>query len=276
MRWPRRAWPSTSAPTHAERRQILPSVPFRPDQRGKALSKDKTLQPTVSTARAEAFSVFFASPERTASLHARACCGFLDCAEQVAVRAGARETEQATELVLGRSRCMGQPIRIATNRQYLERALRFEFETILFTAPESPIVCKSPNLIYLWQPLASETALQPNAKTLRVNSSSSRLNGTPTRRNSKVAAESTNGVEKKAHRERPGPAAKGHAGEKTALPTGIAGLVAEAECLQAILGEAKSKARQLVAALRRHRRCSKRVAGTLATLRQIPFQEVAS
>lgn len=200
----------------------------------------------------------------------------LDCAEQVAVRAGARETEQATELVLGRSRYVGEPLRIATNRQYLERALRFGFEEIHFTSPESPIVCKAPDRVYVWQPLSAELAVERSEQVQRVDSSSTRLNGIPTTPETKPVQTNANGSAKKTRSNHPPAHVNGRPAEEPVPATGLAALVAQAESLHTSLSEAKSKTRELIKALRRHRRSSRRVAGTLASLRQIPLQEVAS
>ena len=67
----------------------------------------------------------------------------VDLNGRIAVRANAPDQpRQVTELVLSRSSYTGLPVCIATNRAFLDRALRLGFTEIGFTGVESPFVCR--------------------------------------------------------------------------------------------------------------------------------------
>jgi hypothetical protein len=67
----------------------------------------------------------------------------LDFNGRIAVRARAAEQpQQVTELILSRSRYTGSPLCIATNRVFLERALRLGLGEVRFVTVDSAFVCR--------------------------------------------------------------------------------------------------------------------------------------
>lgn len=71
----------------------------------------------------------------------------LDLAAHVIVRARAEEEKRCTDVVLPGSQREGKPARIATDRQFLQRALRLGFRSFQFTDPEKPVLCREGNRV---------------------------------------------------------------------------------------------------------------------------------
>jgi hypothetical protein len=139
------------------------------------------------------------------------------------------------------------------------------------TSPHEPVACRDERRAYGWQPLNPESAIEPSEDAICVDSASLNptenhkekptMNGSPapSRRNVAHSAVVSNYV----------------AAAKDTAATGLVSLIQEAEALYQTLGQAKAQTRTLVAALRRHRRQSRLVANTLASLRQLQLQETA-
>ncbi|HEV3167981.1 MAG TPA: hypothetical protein VGZ22_28525 [Isosphaeraceae bacterium] len=189
---------------------------------------------------------------------------------RVVLRARSEEG-RSTELVLSRSSYSGDPVRLVTNRQYLARAVRLGLRSLEITSPHEPVACRDEHRAYGWQPLNPESAIEPSEDAICVDSASSKptespkekpiMNGSPapSRRNVEHTAAANGTV----------------AAAKDTTAPGLASVIQEAEALYQTLGQAKAQTRTLVAALRRHRRQSKLVANTLASLRQLQLQETA-
>ncbi len=95
----------------------------------------------------------------------------VDLNGQIAVRANAPDQpRQVTELVLSRSSYTGPPICIATNRSFLDRALRLGFTEIGFTGVGSPFVCRDQRTVYTVQPLSEGSSPGPDANVVRIES----------------------------------------------------------------------------------------------------------
>ena len=104
----------------------------------------------------------------------------LDLNGKVAVRANAPDQpQQVTELVLSRSSYTGSPVCIATNRVFLDRALRLGFTEIGFVGVESPFVCRDPVTVYAVQPLSSGSSPDPSVNLIRIESNAVTGGGEP-------------------------------------------------------------------------------------------------
>jgi len=68
---------------------------------------------------------------------------------------------------------------------------------------------------------------------------------------------------------------RGRTPSEVPAPPGLSALIAEAEALHGAIGDARSRAGRLVAALRKQRRRDRLVQSTLASLRQLKLQEAA-
>jgi hypothetical protein len=104
----------------------------------------------------------------------------------VVVRARKDGVSPMTELLLSRSRRVGEQLRFQTNRRYLARALELGFTEIGFVDAKSPCVCRDDTRTYVWMLLEQTGALESSPEALRIDSSSLPLNGVPTGRGTNV------------------------------------------------------------------------------------------
>ena len=194
----------------------------------------------------------------------------MDLNGRIAVRTRAADRSGTTEVVLSRSAYTGTPVRFNVNREYLGRAIRLGCHDIEVADAASPIVCRSGDRTYACQPLDEDTAIEPSDDVVRIEAPERPTIpsvNTPERK-VHVSQDDNRDVEQVARYNRPPT-------PEAATPTGLAALITEAEALHEALGQARSRARQLVVALRKQRRREKLVTSTLASLRELRLQDVA-
>ena len=193
----------------------------------------------------------------------------IDLNGQVAVRSQGPDSSIATELVLSRSRYTGTSQRLNIDRELLARALRLGFSEVEIADPASPVVCRDANRVYGCQPLNPESAIEPSEDVTRIESHTIPEHGS-------VRADGPGKA--KPVMSAPTPAPIAASTNPTATKSDVTGLVAlirEAEALHETLTEVRVRAGRMTIALRRHRKCERLVASTLATLKQLKLQEVA-
>lgn len=88
----------------------------------------------------------------------------------VAVRSRGEEGSPATELVLSRSRRVGDERRVSTNRVYLQKALALGFREIGFQAGGRPVAAWDERRDYVWMPLAEGTEIKHASDAVRIAS----------------------------------------------------------------------------------------------------------
>ncbi len=198
----------------------------------------------------------------------------LDMNGKVAVRARGVDQSQITELVLDRTRYCGPAIRVNTNRSFLKRAIELGFNEITLSEVEAPIVCRQEHLIYAWQPLSGDAAIEPAENVVRISShpepiipNSITTNIEAPRRIMSAPIQS-NGHDSAAPANSNGHPASDNPG------TSLATLIQDAEALHATLTDARAIT-CLIAGLRRHRNQSRLVSETLKSLRQLKLTEHA-
>jgi hypothetical protein len=193
----------------------------------------------------------------------------VDLNGRVAVRAKAAGPGRPTELLLARSEVLGPAVRFVSDRQYLARALALGFTEFRVTKADVPVVCAEQYRTYLWMPLGKDGALPPSDEAVRITSAGDEsATQTPKRERSEDS--------------RTGPPANGQgngrppqgggddAGHATSgNGTGLGGLIAEAQALKEALQDGYGRTARLVAALKRHRKQSKLLQGTLSALQQL-------
>ena len=177
----------------------------------------------------------------------------LDLNGAIAIRAKDPGDGPPTELILPRSSYVGDPIRIATDRTYLARALDLGATEIRLTGKNAPVSGRGAGKTYAWQPLPSDLAIEPAPNAVRLES---------------IPAKTPNALPRRPTVSLPPPVR-----ESSPRETPATSLIQEAESLHATLSEAKAKAGRLVIALRRQRKQNKLVAETLRSLEQL--REVA-
>jgi len=193
----------------------------------------------------------------------------LDLNGQVAVRAKADGQCRPTEVVLSRSQVVGPPVCFVSNRLYLARAVALGFTEFRVMKADVPVVCRQPDRTYLWMPLGKDGALPPSDDVLRITSAGDEP-ATPLakkeRRRDTMTKPTTNGQDN-GHSLQRGGSDDGNATNGNG--TGLGALIAEAQSLKEVLHDAYGRTARLVAALKRHKRQSRLMASTLASLRQL-------
>jgi hypothetical protein len=199
----------------------------------------------------------------------------LDLNGCVAVRAQGEGQPRATELVLSRSGYDGPPARLNMNRGFLARALKLGFTDVEIGAAESPLVCRDRLRTYAWQPLSSDTAIEPSDDVTRIESA---LCTIPTPAHEHRRTKARNALNDTRHTN--GQATRNGDTPDHPIPAenpavnGLAALIQEAEALHEALADARTRTGRLVVALRRHRKRERLVSSTLATLRELKLPEV--
>jgi hypothetical protein len=210
----------------------------------------------------------------------------LDLNGRIAVRArAADEPQQVTELILSRSRYTGSPLCIATNRVFLDRALRLGLDEVGFVKVESAFVCRGDRTVLMVQPLGEGLPLDAAADVTRIESSTSSEGRAPARHDTARRPTSEAG-QRNGHTSARPSEANGHTLARrtdTIHPAGteqpgigLAVLIQEAEGLHAALADAKSRTARLIAGLRRQRKQSRLVSETLKSLRELKLQDVVA
>jgi hypothetical protein len=193
----------------------------------------------------------------------------LDLNGHAVVRARAADQPRATEVDLARSTVLGPPLRLATDRGPLARALRLGFTEFSVAAADKPVVGRDAQRTYLWMTLAPAGALPPDPEARRVTLPPPAARPTSPARPRSPRHMPTNRPDDPPARRRTEPAPE----PMSATRPGVGTLIDEAQGLQRALREAGGRAARLATALRRHRRRSKLVQSTLASLKQIPLLE---
>jgi hypothetical protein len=201
------------------------------------------------------------------AVHAPATLELNGC---VAVRARDEHQGSLTEVILDRSTYQGTPIRLQVDRTFLARAVRLGFTELAITEAGAPIVGRAGSRTYVVQPLAPESALEPGAEMIRIESTRGSAASASRRVESRHAPES--GEKQSTASEPPARASVATSGPTTA-PGSLAALIPEAEAVHAALGAARSGTRRMITALRRLRKQERLLQATLASLRTLKLQE---
>jgi len=199
----------------------------------------------------------------------------IDCNGKVALRAKGSDADQATELLLSRSRYTGGPLRISTSREYVGRALALGFRELAFSNVEQPVVCREPRRIYAWQPLNADSAIEELPDVICIESNATTVVTNPIVTRPRPARSPMNdNARRNGEFTEPHPASNGKpVGDNPA--SSLAGLIQEAETLCVTLTNARASVTRLITGLRRHRKQSRLLSETLKSLRQLKLTETA-
>jgi hypothetical protein len=182
----------------------------------------------------------------------------IDLNGHVAVRARSDPAEPPTEVVLERSTTMGPPVRFATDRAYLARALKLGFRDFRVAGTEAPVLCRDEHRLFLWMTLGKEGALPPGGDVV------------PVRADSRESSPSVELPPRKPMTQPPndGPPVRPGMPQRNGAPADDADeLLTEAEALRTLLHEAAGRANRLTLALKQQLRQSKALRAALASLR---------
>jgi len=187
----------------------------------------------------------------------------------VAVRAKSEEQSAPTELILTNTSRSGEVIRFNTNRDLLARAVKLGFREVRLTGPEAPAVCCDQNRQYLWALLGKDGAIESRPQAIRIESphvDDVPPKPKPNRKRPTMSQAKTNPN---------GQSRRNGAGTSNGTDTGSenqAGadaLIEQAEAVKTSLRETLANTSELIASLKKHRKQTKLVRSTLASLRQL-------
>ena len=217
----------------------------------------------------------------------------LDLNGSVALLAKGDGSSPTTQIVLRNSRRIGDELKLNTDRQFLFHAAQLGFREIEFHDPESPIVCRDEHRIYLWGALKEMPALTAGPDTVQIESplttttshrparhlppprrarSDTERTRTPMPHNRIAATLSgTASASTSTDSATPPPA---HRNGDQDTHVGMNVVLQQAEATKTSLRDAFSQINHLIGSLKRHRRQSKLVQSTLASLKQLQTLDV--
>jgi hypothetical protein len=209
-----------------------------------------------------------------------------------------------TEVLLSNARTEGPPMRIATDRSFLLRALRLGLTDLHFTEPHLAVIANDERRQYVWMPLSPEGALGPELDAVRIETppagpGDSQSSSQPTRRRSTMSA--TSPATAVVHPESAAPTSAepvSHGGSEQNTATAVnsapaahgpvrtngqagrsrtrkgsrpanTGPIEQALALRDSLRESVTKANELIRSLKRQRQQSRLVQSTLASLKEL-------
>jgi hypothetical protein len=191
----------------------------------------------------------------------------VDLGEALAVRGRDSQSSPAAEVPLPDSPCSGQPVRFATPRELLLRALRLGFTQVEISRPDAPIIVRDATRVFGWMPLDASAVVPAEAAHIRLA------------RPEATAVVLANPESSSPHSElrsptMPSASSNGHSPderqpEANSRSAGIDELLSEAESLRQHLSEAAARATRLVAALKHHRRQARAVEAAVSSLRDL-------
>jgi hypothetical protein len=191
----------------------------------------------------------------------------LDLNGQVAVRAKPSDSTRPTEVVLSGSSFSGEPIRVNMNRDYLTRAMRLGLRELNITSDKTALACVDDRRQYVWMPLGPESVIPPAKDAIRIvpPGTNPEISITQPQIERKVSPVSEPITNHNGHATK----TNGQVCRSKASQQDIAGLIEQAEKLRTALHDLMCQASGLVKALKQHRRQSRAVQNTLASLRQL-------
>jgi hypothetical protein len=213
----------------------------------------------------------------------------LDLNGRVALLAKGDGATPITQVVLRNSQRTGDEVRLNTDRRFLVHAAQLGFREIELREPESPVVCRDERRVYLWSVLADGPVLEAGPDTVQLESPlaphptrparavpsprrsrpTPERNSTPMPRN-RIAETLAGSAPSNGDSPPPAPPTNGeHDGSGT-----FNAILQQAETAKTALHDAFSQMSCLIGLLKRHRRQSKLMQSTLASLKQLQTLDV--
>jgi hypothetical protein len=198
----------------------------------------------------------------------------IDVNGHIAIRAKAADQAKPTEVVLTNSHFAGEPIRINTNRKYLAHAMKLGLQDFCLYGDSSPLLCQGFGRQYVWMPLNAESAIPPADDAVRIESPQGELAApippfvTPQKVPSMSEPTTTTG--KPASNGKAETNSQTHkASRRKAALQDLAALIEDAEKLRTAAHDLMHQASGVVKGLKQHRRQSRAIQNTLASLKQL-------
>jgi hypothetical protein len=191
----------------------------------------------------------------------------VDLSDTIAVRGRSAPSGPAAEILLPNSQCSGQPVRFASPRDLLLRALRMGLTEMEITRADGVTVMRDSTRVYGWMPLESSAVVPHEQSMIRVHRPSATL-APPLESASQPAVSESRSIAM------PSLSTNGHPSDERRPEVigafaGIDDLLNEAESLRQHLSEATGRATRLVAALKQHRRQARAVEAAVSSIRDL-------
>ncbi len=187
----------------------------------------------------------------------------LDLNGQVIVRARSEEEPRPTEVILTNSRLEGDPLRLHSNREYLARAVHLGFSEFSLFGNAKPVLAQDANRRYVWVGLDAEGAVPPAEDAVRIESPQE-ANYSSIRNNPIKELNVTQSIPMAS--DAPTASTKPQQRLRAAATKSP---VKQAVALRNALQTAARQANELARTLKRHKRQSRLVETTLASLKQL-------
>lgn len=203
----------------------------------------------------------------------------LDLNGEAIIRARADGKDQSTEVVLQGANVTGKPVRFATNRQYVARALELGFTEGHVIGVEAPMLFQDDRRKYVFQGLGKDRVVAPANNDLRMNSEVGETNSNTheaaqQRRNSPMRSPRSPATPVPVESNGNGTGANNDVGTSTSNgqqqpPSTFAALLEEGQSIQNALRDLLLRTNRLMVGLKAYRRHAKTMQSTLASLRQL-------
>jgi hypothetical protein len=191
----------------------------------------------------------------------------VDLGEAIAVRGRSSPSGPAAEIVLPNSQHSGRPVRFATPRELLLRALRMGLTQMELNRADGVIVLRDATRVFGWMPLEPSAVVLPEQSMIRVHRPTATL-APPSESASEAIDSESRSIAM------PSLSSNGHSSDErrpevNGAFAGIDDLLSEAESLRQHLSEAASRGTRLVAALKQHRRQARVVDAAVNSIRDL-------
>jgi hypothetical protein len=200
----------------------------------------------------------------------------IDLNGHVALRAKAAGHDKPTEIILTNSKWTGEPCRINTNRIYLQKAIKLGLNELCLYGKDSPLSGVGVDRRYVWSPLTSESAIPPAENAIRIISPEGEIATVATQpvkpRSVPTVSETTittTNCQAASNGHGQPQTVNGEPAGQKASRQDTGALIEQAIKFRSSLHDLMHEAGDLVKALKQHRRQSKAVETTLASLKQL-------
>ena len=190
----------------------------------------------------------------------------LDLNGHVAIRGQDNPQTPPTELILSQSRREGEQLCVNLNREFLAKSVQLGFREVHFSNPNTPALCVDERRKYLFALLSAEGAIKPRPDMLTIRSIAPETVSTPGSPNTPTTIPMPKNP-------RPTPTAPAVAAQTMPKQPTVAATtpkpIEAAVELRTTLRASLDKTNQLIASLKQHKKQSRLMQSTLASLKQL-------
>ena len=206
------------------------------------------------------------------------CPVTIDFNGSIAIRARGADKEgqkaKPTEVVLTNSHWTGEPIRININRTYLQRAMKLDLGELSLYGDNSALLCQGFDRKFVWMPLEPGAAILPAEDAIRIESLQGELAApisqpVTSKEVPPMSEPTTTTAKAETNAQAKTDTTNRKASRRKASQQDLAALIDQATEFRTALHTLVQQSNGLVKALKQHRRQSKAIQNTLASLKQL-------